>query len=183
MKIEFKKIEAAAPISGGGNRKIYDYQIHVDGEHRATWIRDRINGQGYSLRPQTNFPAQHLCYPKPAGAPAHVQPKRIICRALDEMEPVTKRLLEDGLIPTMAQIAEMNAANIQKNEQAKAAARLEAIDAAKYHAGPKLYDTLKEIIEAGSLRHGDADTALSQMRRLAVEAVAEVAARFPDAEK
>jgi len=136
--IKFVRVERDCPrnkslrAAGDNVGIIYDFDVLIDGEKRAQMRRD-IHGRGYQVYDADGRPVGKGRYDG-----ADVGSKA-------EFLNVASALLDAGLIPTLAQMAEKRAAEARAKAEAVAAKKEEQRQHAIRHHATALYDALKEI--------------------------------------
>jgi hypothetical protein len=128
MRIEFlkvirdcdqnKSILEVANLTGKTPRNlIYDFNVIIDGEHRATWRRHAV-GRGYYLAP---LEGRALQWP-PDPSKRHRRVDRMIRAASQSLfDQMTRKALDGGLIPPRAQhalVSQQMPAGAEYGEQA-----------------------------------------------------------------
>jgi hypothetical protein len=114
MRIEFLKVvrdcdqnksilEVAALTGKTPRSLIYDFDVIIDGEHRATWRRHAA-GRGYYLAPPGGFALQ---WPPDPGKRHRRAGRMIRVVGQDLIDPTTRQALDAGLIPPRAQYARL----------------------------------------------------------------------------
>lgn len=122
------------PLTGHTRLPIYDWNVMIDGEHRATAKRI-YTGRGYEI-----YDADDRAIAGRNGIGQKVDSQA-------NFEGVVAQLLRAGMIPTLAEMAEMRAAEQTKREHV-AAEEAEANRVWQIKgAGVDLYDALRYIAE------------------------------------
>lgn len=140
--IQFKKIERVCGYNEdikakGKGRLIYDFQVWVNGEHRANWC-PRYGGHGYELR----TPDRREAITHEAGS----WRLPVVAKFQSKLLEVIEGLLEAGKLPTTAQLdqltREREAKELEEKRQEEERLRLHYIK----EAGPALLDALAAVL-------------------------------------
>lgn len=140
-KVEFVRVERDCPrnsetrAAGATRGIIYDYNVLIGGEHRATMCSEASLGRGYRL-----YDADH----RPIVAPNRTWATHLgeTVEKKADFEPIVSEYLAVGRIPTLAQMADLR----QKEQETALAERRERLDKAREFRinshGIELYNAL-----------------------------------------
>jgi hypothetical protein len=99
-----KSILEGATLTGKTPRNlIYDFDVIIDGEHRATWRRHAA-GRGYYLAPLEGFALE---WPPDPSKQRRRAGRMIRVVGQDLIDLTTRKALDAGLIPPRAQNARL----------------------------------------------------------------------------
>jgi hypothetical protein len=165
-KIEFKPIKRVcgwnAKIDAGKkkSKRIYDFEVWVDGEHRATWVCAGCPSRDYRLGSPDG--RSEVSY-DPATLPVPV-----IAYGRTDFEQRIQSLLKQGLLPTVADWAKIEAARVKKEADKQVALQeAERLNRIR-QAGPELLKALQALLaEYESLQ--DRKPALVEQATVAVK--------------
>lgn len=176
-KIEFERIERACPYNtslrakGDSRGILYDFNVMVDGEHRAI-IRRKAYSVGYDLKDADNRPIHDVYQNGDRSRGAMTLSSQATFR------PIIIEMLNNGRIPTLAAMADWREAEAAEAARRKAneieAERISTIQ----RAAVDLYDALKAV--AIHFNPVDATTAAIQQQVYAAIAKAEDVPRGDD---
>ncbi|MGY3588057.1 hypothetical protein [Bradyrhizobium sp. USDA 4350] len=130
-----RNARAAAEQVGTSPRLIYDFDVMIDGEKRAT-MRRVVYGKGYELQDAD-------------GRPLAPTQRNRVGREVDskaEFLTIVTQLLDAGEIPTLTQLAEKREAEARERAEAIQAKKDSQRRAAIQHHAEAMYDALKTIL-------------------------------------
>jgi hypothetical protein len=141
--IKFKKTERVcgrneAIRAGESGKLIYDYQVLVNGEHRADWC-PLIYNRGYELRIPDH---QDAIQTKPGERYSSV---KTAAQAL--FPTIIQNLLDQGLLPTLEQLKQAQKDRELKEADAIAKEKERVRIAIIKEAGPQLLEALTALLQ------------------------------------
>lgn len=147
-KIKFERVERvcgwnqeqrakqAAGTLEGRIDLLYDFNVIIDGEHRAIWSRRAAMMRGYTLQDANHAPIDGYGY----------QGRKV--ESQDRFEPVISELLDADKIPTMAELAMLKIIAEAEEEAKTFDAHASAVRYAKEKAAPAMFKALADLLVA-----------------------------------
>lgn len=139
----------------GRGRSIYDFHVLIDGEHRAT-VKPLFTRRGYDVFDIDGRPIL-------GQRRNHGRTRLFMGQLVEffltkaEMEPRIRLLLEEGAIPTLAEMVEKRQREAEAQERAEHEGREHMKLQAVMQAGPDLYAALAPLV--AYLRNNGGDEA------------------------